>query len=153
MAVMRVSESAAIEAPPDLVYGIIADYRQGHPLILPPKHFGELVVERGGTGDGTLIRFTMKAFGKWRSMRSEVTEPRPGRVLAETDLAGAFVTTFTVEPRNGGGCTVTIATIGTRTGIAGFFDRLLAPGFLRAVYREELALLAKVAAERHTVHA
>jgi hypothetical protein len=28
----------------------IADYRDGHPRILPPQGFGPLVVEEGGSG-------------------------------------------------------------------------------------------------------
>ncbi len=44
--------SADMDAPPDRVYAIIADYHNGHPHILP-KQFRNLTVEKGGVGAGT----------------------------------------------------------------------------------------------------
>jgi len=43
-----VTSSAHVNATPQRVYGIIADYHHGHPRILPSQ-FRRVVVERGGT--------------------------------------------------------------------------------------------------------
>lgn len=146
MAVVRVSMSSVIQVPPALVYGILADYRDGHPHILPRRYFTDLVVERGGMGEGTCIRFGMKGFGVRREAVAEITEPLPGRVLAETILATGAVTTFTVEPRDGGlAARVTIATQWSARGVGGMIERLLAPSFLKRVYAAELKQLAIVA--------
>lgn len=148
-----VRESAEIAAPPNVVYGIIADYREGHPSILPPRWFTHLHVERGGVGAGTVIRFGMKSGGRVREMRAEVSEPEPGRVLVERGLdERGTVTTFTVDPAGSGGTRVTIQTTWRAPGVAGFLERLLAPALLRRVYREELARLGEKAtgAPTHT---
>src|SRR5262249_3682655 len=93
-----VSASALIAADPKRLYHILSDYRTGHPRILP-REFGDIVVERGGTGDGTVIRFQMRILGKTQTFRAAISEPEPGRVLMETDLeTNHAVTTFTVDP-------------------------------------------------------
>ena len=56
-----ISHTARIAAPAARCYGVIADYHVGHPAIVPPRAFGPLVVEQGGVGAGTQIRFTMNA--------------------------------------------------------------------------------------------
>lgn len=145
-----IQESAHIPAPPNVVYGILADYREGHPSILPPRWFTHLHVERGGVGAGTVIRFGMKSGGRVREMRAEVVEPEPGRVLVERGLdERGTVTMFTVEPAGTGGARVTIRTTWRAAGFAGFVERLLAPMLLKRVYREELARLAERAGAAH----
>jgi hypothetical protein len=94
----RVSASAVVRAPAGRVYAILADYRHGHPRIVPRPPFGPLEVEQGGTGAGTVVRFQMRLLGRTRTFRAAVTEPEPGRVLVETDLGRGAVTTFTVDP-------------------------------------------------------
>jgi hypothetical protein len=148
MAEYRVEASAIIDAPVERVYGIVADYRGGHPRILPPKYFTGLEVERGGVGAGTVIRFGMKVLGQTRTLRAVVSEPEPGRVLVESDPAGALVTTFTADPVVGGRTRMTISTVGrTQPGIAGWIERWITARILPRIYRDELALLARVAAE------
>ncbi len=93
-----VSESATIGAAPERVYALIADFREGHPRILP-KEFSDSTVEKGGYGAGTITRYRLRTMGKSRWYRSAITEPEPGRVLVETILDGnGAVTTFTVNP-------------------------------------------------------
>jgi hypothetical protein len=147
MARIHATGSAYVPAPPDVVYALLADYHDGHPRILPRPPFGALVVEEGGVGEGTLIRFTMRASGKTHTVRARITEPEPGRVLAETSLDNGAVTTFTVDPE-GDGCRVTIATDYAQPGVRGAVERLLVPPMLQKVYADELRLLAEVAAER-----
>src|SRR5438045_3283999 len=92
-----ITASARMDAAPEKLYAIIADYHEGHPRILP-KQFSGLKVEKGGVGAGTVIRFQMRAFGATRNFRGEVTEPEPGRVLVETYLEpNPSVTTFRVN--------------------------------------------------------
>ena len=102
-----VSASARIEAPARRVYELIADYRDGHKRIVPPRYFKSLDVEEGGFGAGTIIRVTMHILGADRTYRARVTEPEPGRVITETDLENGLATSFTVTP-NGDAADVTI---------------------------------------------
>src|SRR5262249_37362571 len=123
MARIQATASAVIDAPATAAYGILTDYRHGHPRILPPRYFSGLEVERGGTGAGTVIHFRMHALGATRTLRAEISEPEPGRTLVETYLGSGEVTTFTVEPLEGGGrCRVTILTEWTSRGFAGMVE-------------------------------
>jgi hypothetical protein len=149
MPLVRAAASTVIKASPESAYAIIADYREGHPTILPKEYFKKLEVERGGVGAGTVIKVTMELMGTTRTFRAEVTEPVPGRTLAETDPESEAVTTFTVEPwERGGGARVTITTEWPARGIRGWIERLLAPRMLAQVYAEELRNLADEAARR-----
>ena len=138
-----------IDAPAGVVYGILADYRGGHPLILPKPYFQSLRVERGGVGAGTAISFEMRVMGRARKFQAEITEPEPGRVLVERAQPGGAVTTFTVEPLPGNTSRLEISTeLPDRGGIAGALERWLTTAALRPIYMKELALVRKVAAER-----
>jgi hypothetical protein len=143
-----VSVTAPLNAPPHRVYATIADYHTGHPRILP-KAFSNLVVERGGIGAGTVIRFDVTLLGQRTAFRSEVTEPEPGRVLVETNVVpGDSVSTFIVEP--GASATESIVTIRTefavRSGVRAAIERFLTGRLLPPLYREELHLLEAAAA-------
>jgi len=141
-----VSKSAEISAPADRLYGIIADYRNGHPRILPPAFTG-LTVEAGGIGAGTRIRVGMRVFGRVMTFPAEISEPTPGRVLVERNFGDRpSVTTFTVDPLDASRSRVTIATeLPMRAGIAGRVEGFLTKRFLEPLYRAELAKLADVA--------
>jgi len=143
-----VSGSRSIAAPAGRVYGILADYRDGHPRILPPA-FRNVVVEAGGTGAGTILTFDMRVLGATRSFRATVSEPEPGRVLVErNEGAQPSVTTFTVDPAGDSACVVTIRTeMRVRAGPFGWLERVLASAFLQRVYTEELRRLAVRASE------
>jgi hypothetical protein len=145
-----VAAQAVIDAPAASAYRVIADYRDGHPRILPRPPFVDLVVEEGGVGVGTVIRFRMRAFGITRTMRATVTEPEAGRVLVETDVAGDVVTTFTVDPvADGRRAKVTISTEMEAGGrLLGWLRRRLVTCFLAPVYAQEIANLEAVAAGR-----
>jgi hypothetical protein len=146
---IRVSASAVVSAPAPIVYGILADYREGHPSILPRRYFDGLKVETGGLGAGTRIRFRIRAFGAVRSVCADVTEPVPGRELVETDVATGAATRFLVEPMNDGRASrVTFETRWRKDGLGGWAARWLAPSYLRRVYRAELALLDQEAQAR-----
>ena len=144
-----ISASALIPGPADRVYGIIADYKEGHPRILPKPYFVSLKVEKGGIGEGTIISCQMKLMGKTRSFRAIISEPEPGRVLVESDLDNRAVTTFIVEPRESNRQSfVTISTeIETRKGILGLLERKLMTRLLQPIYEKELKQLARVVGE------
>lgn len=142
-----VSASANIPARRERVYSLIANYRDGHPRILP-GHFSNLVVEQGGVGAGTVIRFQMSLWGKQQTFRAAVTEPEPGRVLVETDLdTNGAVTTFTINPGTApADSIVTISTeLPVRSGFPGWLERKLTTLLLRPIYLKELENLARVA--------
>jgi polyketide cyclase/dehydrase/lipid transport protein len=146
MAVARAARSGLVRAPARVVYSLIADYRNGHPRILPTQYFPSLEVERGGTGAGTIIRYQLRMLGVSREIRAEITEPTPGQVLVETDLESGARTTFRVTDEGGGEtCKVEIETEWDAKGIRGWVERMTAPRLLQRIYTEELAKLAAVA--------
>jgi Polyketide cyclase / dehydrase and lipid transport len=146
MSVVRAENSALIRAPARVVYRLIADYRESHPRFLPKKYFPLLEVERGGVGAGTVIRFQVRTLGTIREIRAEISEPAPGQVLVETDVATGARTTFSVTPEGAGdACRVTIETEWEAKGVRGWIERMTAPPVLRRIYVEELANLAALA--------
>jgi hypothetical protein len=142
-----VTASAIIPARTDRVYALIANYNDGHPRILP-KEFTNLIVEDGGIGAGTVIRFEMSMFGRKRMFRAAITEPQPGEVLVETILDGEGArTTFVVKPAGAPADShVTITTeLPVRSGIRGRIDKIVFTLMFRPIFVKELANLARIA--------
>lgn len=137
----RVAASAVIHAPPQRVYEVLADYRVGHPAILPPKYFGPITVEAGGVGEGTVAVVEVRAGARTRQMRAHITEPKPGRVLVESYPDTGEVTTFVVDPAAGGARVSFTTELDARGGIVGLLERSVVSWFLGRVYRAELARL------------
>jgi len=146
MAQITVFAERDISAPAETVYGILADYREHHPRILPPA-FSGFTVEEGGVGEGTVIRFNVTSGGRTQSFHQRVSEPEPGRVLREAALDGDLATTFTVTP-TANGSHVRIETRWTSGGVRGLVERLVAPRLLRPLYEDELSRLDRYARER-----
>lgn len=147
MAAHSISASARLAAAPDAVYATIANYKTGHPRIVP-KQFTNLAVERGGIGAGTVITFDVTVLGSKTSCRAEVSEPEPGRVLVERNTSGNDgVTTFTVRPgATANESLVTIETTMTvRSGPLGIVERFLLTRVLRPIYAAELKNLETAA--------
>jgi hypothetical protein len=140
MAVIHVSAEGTVGAPPEAVYGYLADMQTHHPKFLPPA-FSEFRVESGGVGAGTIIRYNLTAGGRTRAYRMEVGEPEPGRTLTESDTSSTAVTTFTVTPEAGGSRVRMATSWQGAGGIGGFFERTFAPRVLRGVYQDELRRL------------
>lgn len=146
-----ISATRRLNAPARRVYDTIANYHTGHPRIVPSQ-FSNMKVERGGIGAGTVITFDVTVLGRTTSLRAEVTEPEPGRVLVETNVSGSdSVTTFIVEPgATAGESVVTINTeMAAKRGIAGAIEKFLTRRVLRPMYDEELRRLESVAADPH----
>jgi uncharacterized protein YndB with AHSA1/START domain len=144
MATLHVSAERVIEAPPEQVYGYLADMREHHPNFLPAA-FSDFHVESGGVGAGTVTRFALNAGGRRRNYRMQVAEPEPGRVLTESDTNSSLVTTFTVDPADAGSRVRISTTWQGAGGIGGFFERVFAPRVMKGLYEDELRRLDEYA--------
>lgn len=141
--------SREVGARPEEIYEVLANYREGHPQILPKNYFRELQVLQGGVGSGTVIRVTMNFMGFQRHMRMAVTEPVPGKVLQEEDLDSGVITRFILESRGPATTEVTIETRWPRKhGFGGFLEARINPAAAKKMYREELELLEAYCAKR-----
>lgn len=141
---IRVEVSRAVDASPEAVLSLFRDYKVAHAAVLPKPYFVDMVIEKGGYGAGTVVRVRMKAYGVEKKYRFDVTEPEPGRILAETDPSTGLVTHFIADPLDGGKrCMVTLATtFPLPGGIAGWFERKMTPGLMRRIYQQELENVA-----------
>lgn len=147
MSELRASAERFIAVPAAQVYQCIADYHAHHPHFLP-RVFSDLRVIQGGVGLGTVITFRMNAGGPTREFRAIIGEPDPGRVLTEEDRERSSITTFTVMP-DARGCRVRIETHWQGDGgLAGLFERIVAPLYLKSLYSDELERLNHYALER-----
>ena len=152
---ITVKVDAVLHARSGDIYATIADYRHGHPNILPKKHLYDLHVEEGGYGAGTIIRFKSRILGMERSFYQRVSEPEPGKILVEQDIDSGKPdgSTFTVKPTIQEGQThVEISTLITISpGFQGLIERLIIPMALAPIYRQELQLLEVVAQKKATM--
>ncbi len=150
MSDLHVSVTGQVGASPAAVYALLRDYRDGHPTILPKPWFSGLTVLEGGLGAGTVVRTEMAVMGRSSVFTLTISEPEPGRVLAEEDAAAGTATTFTVEPLDGGARSrVTIASdMRMPGGIAGWLQKQMAGVLTRRIYRAELAQLDAVMRQR-----
>ncbi len=150
---IRVKAGAVLEAPAEGVFATIADYRQGHPNILP-KEFYDLQVEQGGYGSGTIFRFKSRVLGVEQSYYQRVSELEPGRVLVEQDIDSVqqITTTFRVtpiEPEQKSHVEIS-TTMRPSPGVRGLVERILIPLINARIYKKELTLLEGVAQRRIT---
>ncbi len=143
MATVHTEVSGVIDAPPATIYAVLADYRHSHPQILPKPYFTDLIVEQGGQGAGTVFRTQVVVMGVKTDYHMVVSEPQPGRVLAELDEKLGVFTTFTVDPHAGGTQSrLTIATDWTpKSGVIGWIEKMTTPGVMRKIYAEQLTLI------------
>lgn len=147
---LRVEVSRAVDATPDAVLSLFRDYRVAHAAVLPKPYFVDMVIDQGGYGAGTVVRVKMKAYGVEKNYRFDVTEPEPGRILAETDPSIGLVTHFIADPLDGGARSmVTLSTLfPIPGGIAGWFERKMTPGLMRRIYQQELQNVANYLARK-----
>ncbi len=150
MALVQAAAERTISAPAAAVYDLLADYRNGHPRILPPA-FSDFTVLQGGFGAGTRIRFTLSFGGRARETEARVDEPEPGRVLTETYAHNGAVTRFTVTPAGNQSRLQIETSWESSPGIAGLTERLIAPRLLPRLYNEELDLIEQWAIDRVSV--
>jgi len=142
----HVSAERVLDAPAQVVYHCIADYREHHrPEGFLPPAFTDFEVQQGGVGAGTVIRFASTLGGRKQIMTASIEEPHPGRVLVET--GHPVRTTFTVEPEGHEGqrARVRFDTVIDARGLTGLVTRLFAPRMLRPLYEDELSRLERYA--------
>lgn len=146
MGVNTASAEGPVAAPPAVVYRYLSDMQNHHPHFLPPA-FSDFHVVSGGIGEGTVVTFQLSAGGRRREFRQTVTEPEPGRRMVETDANSSSVTTFEVDPVDGGvSSKVRISTQWNGAqGIGGFFERMFAPRVMRRIYLDEIRRLDEYA--------
>jgi hypothetical protein len=147
----RVQESSLIEAPADLVYNLIADYKQHHGNIIPPAMFGGMKVVKGsGVGNGTRIACTFRILGKEDTLIMDVSELKGGngeRIIQEIDSKARNITQFIVEEESSDTCKVTICTDVMRQEgwIAGAIDQFVCTAIMKSWYKKELVQLNEYA--------
>jgi hypothetical protein len=144
MSQKRFETSTLIDARPEEIYAILADYRNGHLHIVPKEYFRNLEVEEGGYGAGTIIRYHTRVFGVERPTRAVISEPEPGQVLVESEMTSSIVTTFTVTPINDGQqARVQIASEWKPSrNIFAALEQAFYPIIMRRMYSKELSLIA-----------
>jgi uncharacterized protein YndB with AHSA1/START domain len=141
---INVSAERTIPAPPERVYAVLADYREGRPRILPGNYL-DYKVEEGGQGGGTVVSYRLRAARRERAYTMEATEPTPGVTLVERDRNSSLVTTWLLSPTaSGTGTDLKVSTTWEGSGgVGGFFERAFAPRGLRAIYDDMLDRLTK----------
>lgn len=90
MSIVRAESSALIRASARAVYQLIADYRDGHPRMLPKKYFPRMEVERGGVGAGQACRVAIRTECDAKGFRGwveRITAPRLLQRLYAEELA------------------------------------------------------------------
>ncbi len=144
MSMINVIASAVIDASPEAIYAVFSDYEVAHKAILPKPYFEDMVVLEGGQGAGTVVDVHMNVFGNKKTYHLTVSEPKPGRLLTETDFNTGERTHFIMEPlENGRRTKVTIdSKFNTSPGFAGKIERLITPPITRHIFKKELANLA-----------
>lgn len=147
-----VKKEAVVHARPEEVYATIADYREGHPRIIPPENLYDLQIEQGGYGAGTVIRFKSRLFGIEQPFHHRVSEPDPGRVIREDEIDAAQKESnlFIVTPLGDGqkSRVEIVVMMDASPGLKGLIERALAPMGISGLLRKELKLLETVAQQR-----
>lgn len=138
-----VRSERVIDAPPGEVFKAVADYETRRPRLLPPNYL-DYMVRAGGQGDGTVIRYRLRAAGRERPYEMHVEETVKGQVLTERDKGSSLITRWNVLPlENGQKSRVSIESDWEGAqGVGGFFERTFAPLGLSQLYRDILVALA-----------
>jgi carbon monoxide dehydrogenase subunit G len=141
MRYVTVTRERIVDAPPAVAFAFLRDY-QKRSRILPPNISG-YQVESGGEGSGTVVRYRLRAGRRERAYHLEVEETTAGRELRERDKGSTFVTTWTVEPAEGGKKTSVRLHSQWRGagGVGGIFERIFAPRGLGRIYDDLLSRL------------
>ena len=140
MRTVTATAARTLDAPADVVYRCLSDFREHHHRFLPPA-FSDYRVEEGGTGEGSVVSFTVTAGGRSRPYRMRVVVPTPGKVLEERDTGSSLVTTFTLTPEGDRTQLRIQTTWNGAGGVGGFFERMFAPAALTRIYDDELVRL------------
>lgn len=145
MSRIHVKKEQIINARPADVYAALIDYAGKHIQILT-ANFLDYTVEKGGQGDGTIVRYRLRAARRERPYRMQIREAVKGRVITESDTNSSLVTTWTVLPQDQGQQTMVRVSSEWEggSGVGGFFERLFAPLGLRRIYTSMLDSLGNI---------
>jgi len=136
----RVSAERLMDAPAEVLYHCIADYREHHrPEGFLPPVFSGFVISRGGVGAGTEASWVVDVGGRKRTITATISEPVPGRTLVES--GSGVETTFTVEPSDDRRTLVRFDTVIGERGLRGLLNRLFVGKILGPIYDDELRRL------------
>lgn len=136
---MKISAEATrlVGAPADKVYAILIN-PDHHKKILP-EAFSKFEVEPDG-----IWKCEVNAGFMRRTLRVVPEQVEENRHYREKDLTTNAITDFLLEAHPDG-TLVTISTIYERPGFLGFLESLIAPGFMRKLFDEELIKLCRYA--------
>jgi hypothetical protein len=136
-----------IDAAPEKVRALVADYSENRPKILT-EQFRDFEVTEGGKGAGTVAKWKLQATSKRvRDIAATVSEPEPG-MLVETDANSTMVTTWTIRELGVGSRVRIETTWNGASGIGGFFEKTFAPAGLKRIYDGMLIKLDNLAREQ-----
>jgi hypothetical protein len=135
MSKIQVKSERVVNAKPEEVFDVIKDYKEKRPLFLT-SNFLDYQVEKGGKGDGTVVRYRLQAAKRERPYRMQVNELVKGQAIQERDTNSSLVTTWMVSPLEGGRQSkVSVVTDWEGgKGVGGFFERTFAPLGLSRIY-------------------
>lgn len=144
MKTKTIAVSRIITAPRSMVYNFLADYVNHHSKILPRKYFDGIAIEQGGYGEGTHLRYDVKAYGARHTFHSVVHEPEPGYTMLELEVESGAYTVYSVQDLGERGSKVTIsARPQTGEGLLSAIESVLVRRLLQNVFAERLRLLEK----------
>lgn len=150
MGTIHVETAKTIDASPEQVFRLLADYRTTHRDILPSDTYLDYQVDQGGEGAGTVYSYKLKTpmRPEPRPYKMKVSVPASGNVLQESDQNSSLVTTWTLVPEAGGAKTqvrLTTEWESRASGFGGFMERTMAPRSTKRLYDTILDRLENVA--------
>jgi hypothetical protein len=110
-------------------------------------NFLNYTLEKGGQGQGTIIRYRLHAANRERDYCLNIDEPVKGKIITERDSNSSLVNTWTISPLSDG--TRTRVSIINEweggSGVKGFFERTFAPLGLKSIYGQILGMVSLLA--------
>ncbi len=137
--------SIDLDASPDVVWSVIADYardpewREGVRMAVEPN---------GPVGDGTVTREQLRMFGRWHATTARIRDVEPGRTFRFVSEDGKVEGTRTIE-RTPRGSRVTVQLRVWVSPASKLLARLLGWTFRRRVRRDLARLRRLVASITH----
>ena len=143
MGKIQVKNERVINAQPSKVYDVLKDYKEKRPLFLTPN-FLDYQVEKGGSGDGTIVSYRLQAARRERPYHIKVNEVVKGQAIQERDTNSSLVTTWSVSPVESGTRVSVVTDWEGGQGVGGFFERTFAPLGLHRIYDRMLDQLTSL---------
>jgi len=97
MADIQVEASRTIAAEAGQVYRCLVDFVRAQPRMLPAAARDYELVS-GGTGEGTVVAFTLPVRGQDRRFTFRISEPIPNRAIVAYDRGAHLTVTWRLRP-------------------------------------------------------